>query len=57
MNEQEAARALLRAILAEQRKRIDELEQTILLQDQQLLTKDRLLEAYRNKQAGEAAGC
>ena len=52
MTEEPGKITILQNIIALQRKQIDALRQTALIQDAQIVIKDALLEAYREEKYG-----
>ena len=52
MTDDIGSRQLLQSIIEQQTEKIKQLEQTILMQDAQILSKDRLLDAYRGRENG-----
>ena len=52
MTDDIGSRKLLQSIIEQQTAKIKQLEQTILMQDQQIMSKDRLLDAYRGRENG-----
>lgn len=52
MTDDIGSRQLLQSIIEQQTAKIKQLEQTILMQDAQILSKDRLLDAYRGRENG-----
>lgn len=47
-----AQRQQISALIEQQTAKIKQLEQTILMQDAQIMSKDRLLDAYRGRDNG-----